>query len=489
MTARGVCQAIALLLLTVSLAGFVTGALCLFVARSPRDVEASQIFVEYFGLCSAFLLPVILAFRRGFEITIPEAFLVVALSWLLIPALSIYPYVATAALDPLDAYFEALSGFSGTGLTMIAKPEDMPMVVLLWRALTQWMGELGVVVFAGTLLPKIHRTIRSVYIVERGERIAPTIVMTMRKLLAIYVLYTAIGTILFMLGGMDPFNALTHTMTAIATGGMSTSSGSIGTWIGTSNHFLYTSSIVIMVLGALNFADHDLLLKGRIRSFLSSTEVRWFFIFLAIFATMLGIYAYLSNDMDRMYIWFYHLVSGYTTTGFQLTSSTEIEHDPDFVKVVLILSMIVGGATFSTAGGVKIRRAAIAFKALVWNCARTFAPPTMVMGFRVGRESLEEREVLAVLSFIMTYLLTLTILTLVVHVSLVISGFTGFSFVDALFETTSAMSCVGLSVGITSTSTPLATKVALMVAMYLGRLEFAPLYLAIGYSYVSKVSL
>ncbi len=477
------------LLLTVSVVGLVVGVVSMLIASTPRDYVAAKEFSEYYALTTLCLAPIAFALRKRTVTSILEGFIVVSASWLLIPLLSAFSYVITIKMDFVDAFFESLSGFSGTGLTMIAKPEACPQVILLWRAVTQWVGELGVVVFAGTLLPRLHRVIHSVYIVERGERIAPTIITTMRKLLGIYALYTAIGTLLFMAGGMGLFDALTHSMTAIATGGMSTKSLSIGYWFRGSNWVIYWGSIVIMILGALNFADHDLLFRGRVREFLSSVEVKGFFGFLAFFTALLAGYAFVTHSLSLLPRWFYHMVSGYTTTGFQLGSSNLLLSDPDFVKMIMIISMIVGGATFSTAGGIKIRRAVIALKAIIWSSAKTFAPPTMVMKLRVGRGYLEETDISSVLTFVATYLITLVGIALFIDATLVAYGIKGFTFIDALFETASALSCVGLSVGITSPTAPLAVKIALMVAMYLGRLEFAPLYLAMGWGYISKKAL
>ena len=481
-----IAAATTFLLLTVSVLGLVIGLISVLTATSSVDYVAALKFTKYYALTTLILAPIAVLLRKKTVTSILEGFIVVCLSWLLIPLLSMFSYVITIGMNPIDAYFESLSGFSGTGLTMIPKPENCPHVVLLWRAVTQWVGELGVVVFTGTLLPRMHRVIHSVYIVERGERIAPTIVSTMRRLLGIYMVYTAVGTLVLMIGGMSFFDALTHTMTAIATGGMSTNSMSIGHWFHGSNWVIYWGTIALMILGALNFADHDLLFRGRIREFLTSTEVKGFFGLLAFFTALLAGYAFIVHEPRALVTWFYHLVSGYTTTGFQLGPSQMLYRDPDFVKVVFIVSMVVGGATFSTAGGIKIRRAIIALKAIVWSSAKIFAPPTMVMRMRVGKSYVEESDVVQVLTFIAMYMITLVGIALFIHATLIDAGIKSFSFIDALFETASALSCVGLSVGITSPTMPMAAKVALMIAMYLGRLEFAPLYLAMGWGYISK---
>ncbi len=490
MGVRSVLAATIFLSLTVCVIGFVVGSIE-YVLSMPNMQEAlaSFRFMVFFGLFSAILGALVPFFKNYPVSSILEAFVVVAIAWLVIPAISAMAYNYSIGMDFVDAFFESLSGFSGTGLTMIAKPEDMPHVVLLWRAVTQWVGELGVVVFAGTLLPALHRVIRSVYVVERGERIAPTVLSTMRILVGIYTFYTALGTGLFMLSGMGFFDALTHSMTAIATGGMSTNSLSIGYWFRGNNWAIYVTTIIIMILGAFNFVDHAALLKGRLKEFFSSIEVKWFFLFLALFTVPLVVLPLMRGDIQEAAVRFYHLVSGYTTTGFQLGSSEVLKNEPDYVKMIFVFSMIVGGATFSTAGGIKIKRAAILLKALVWESARLFAPPAMVLRRRIGREILDDRELIAVYNFIAVYLVSFVAISLFIHMTLLAYGYHQFSFIDTMFETASAMSCVGLSVGITSATSPLPVKIALMVAMYLGRLEFATLYLLLGYSYIRKVTL
>ena len=487
---KSVLAAVAFLTLTVSVIGIFVGLVEFYASPvGSIDKVVSFRFLQYFSITSIIFFGVTLLLRKYTVESILEAFFVVVIAWLFIPFVSALAYNYAIGMDFIDAFFESLSGFSGTGLTMISTPEDFPKTILLWRAITQWVGELGVVVFAGTLLPALHRVIRSVYVVERGERIAPTILSTMRILVGIYAFYTALGTIMFMMGGMSFFDAVTHSMTAIATGGMSTNSLSIGYWFKGSNWVIYTTTTIIMILGAFNFVDHVNLLKGRFKEFITSIEIKWFFIFLALFTAPLVAVSLIQGDGYAAAIRFYHLVSGYTTTGFQLGSSNILKAEPEYVKVIITLSMIVGGATFSTAGGIKIKRAAILMKSLVWESARLFAPPAMVLRRRAGRELLEEKDLLAIYNFISLYLLTFVLVSLTIHISLLLNNYTEFSFVDAMFETASALSCVGLSVGITSSSAPLAIKITLIAAMYLGRLEFAALYLAIGYSYIKKVML
>lgn len=428
---------------------------------------------------------------RKYAITeIVDAILVVSLSWLVIPALSALIYSYTIGLDYIDSFFESLSGFSGTGLTVLAKPEDLPYVVLIWRASTQWMGELGIIVFSAALLPYIHRVLSRVYVAERGVKLAPTILSTARRLLIMYTFLTLVGTVVLMLSGMNFLDALAHSMTGIATGGMSTNSQSIGYWYKTAGYLVLITSTIVMVFGALNFADLYELLRGRIRRFVGRLEVKWFLYLLAIL-TIISTITVISThglNLEMLSLAIYNMVSGYTTTGFQVG---DIGREyPDTLKLVIVLAMAVGGATFSTAGGIKIKRIAIALKSIGWTFAKPFLPEKAYLVRRVGDEVLSEDDVISVYAYIMLYAIVALIISYTLYIVLNFSGYTwSKNYIDALFETVSALSCVGLSTGITSISMPVYAKVVLMLAMYLGRLEFAPIYIVIGYQYKSRVTL
>ncbi len=484
--AKGFASTLAVLLLTVSAVALLVGLSGYVLALEPSEREASLKIVELALAFGAVSLSVLVPLRRYFIVDIVDALLVVSVFWLLAPLFSAALYSYTIGMPLLDALFESMSGFTGTGLTVVDRPEALPRVVLFWRALTQWIGELGVVVFSGVFLPFLHRTIRSVYAVERGARLAPTVISTTRRLFTIYVAYTILGALLFTLSGMEPLDSLMHSMTAIATGGMSSRSESLGYWFWTGRGFVAFSAVVVMVIGSLNFMDLYNLTLGRLREFARSVEVRGFAALLAVFLALLGVSAIATNSQQSFWTWSFHLVSGFTTTGFSLTP---VREHPDAVKVVITLSMVVGGATFSTSGGIKIKRAAIMVRSVLWEMGRVLIPKPAVVVRRVGGEVIRDEELVAVLSYVSLYALTLVSVSVLLHLSLISSGLAGYSYVDSLFEAASALSCVGLSTGITSSATPAVAKALLMASMYLGRIEFLPLYVLVGEYYKRKVTL
>lgn len=143
--------------------------------------------------------------------------------------------------------------------------------------------------------------------------------------------------------------------------------------------------------------------------------------------------------------------------------------------------MIIGGATFSTAGDIKTRRVLIVLKSIVWEFQRPFKLRGAVIVKKLGHEELDDETIILALSFSIVYLFIMMLLSSMLHVSLLINGMQEYTFVDSVFETVSALSCVGLSTGITSQSLPAISKVILIIAMYMGRPEFLPIYLLIGW--------
>ncbi|MEM4513854.1 MAG: TrkH family potassium uptake protein [Ignisphaera sp.] len=490
---KSVIFSISILVSTVMLVGLLIGLTFFVYSIYIENTVELKASIEFLVATIIIFVPsATIAFSlRGYEVTeILEAIIVVIFSWLIIPTLNAFIYCYVIRLDFTDAFFESMSGFTGTGLSIIPKPEELPYVILIWRALTQWMGELGIIVFSAALLPYIHRVLSRVYIAERGIKLSPTILATTRRLVIIYVFLTFLGIIVFMLSGMNFLDAVAHSMTAIATGGMSTKSESIGFWFKASGSMVLVTSSVIMALGALNFSDLYNLVRGSIRKFLKSVEVKWFIYLLITLNALIAIVAFstFGGNYDIIGVAIYHVISGFTTTGFQVG---DIGKYPDALKFIIILAMIIGGATFSTAGGIKIKRVVIALKAAIWSSAKPFLPEKVYVVRRINDEVVVEEDIESVYAFVLVYLITAIVFSILLYITLNICTEYSWSksYIDTLFETISALSCVGLSAGITSINIPLATKLILATTMYLGRLEFAPIYLIIGYWYKEKVTL
>jgi trk system potassium uptake protein TrkH len=481
--AKAIIYAVSVLIFSVLFMLMAIGIIFYVLYSYWGELDALTITIRYLiaiAISLSISSIIALIFKGNMITDIAEGFIVVLISWILIPFITAFIYFYSIDLNFIDAFFESLSGFSGTGLTMLSNVEKYPYVILIMRSITQWLGEIGIVVVSGALLPFVHRSIRTVYIIERGSLLAPTITSTMRRLYTIYSTYTFIGIIMLMLSGMNLLDAIAHSMTAIATGGMSTSSQSIGTWFKGTNYLVLFTTSVIMIIGALNFVDSYNILRGKIKDFMKSIEVRGFFLIMFILMILVALYSVSINSYNKIVIWLYHLISGYTTTGFQLS---EIYNEPEIIKMTLICAMTIGGATFSTAGGIKTRRVLIILKSILWEFQRPFRLKGAITVKRIGHEEIDDETISSVLSYTIIYIFIMLLFSGILYISLSLNGVHKYSFIDSLFETVSALSCVGLSVGITSQSLPLASKIILMIAMYMGRLEFLPMYLFVGWHY------
>jgi len=404
------------------------------------------------------------SFKKTQSLSVIESLLVASLAWLVIPALSALALVIETRIDFADAFFESMSGFTGTGFTVLT-PSTLKKSILVWRALMQWTGELGIVVFAMIVIPYFYETARTVYGLERPLRIGMNLYETAKRLILVYVTLTLIGFVSYVMTGLTPFDALTHIMTTIATGGMSTYNE------GYNIIYAYSPSsaipfIVFMTLGALNFIVLYNLITGNFREVLRSEELRYFILVLIILSVITGATYYVLEGRDFMN-GFFNQVSGMSTTGFNIGSLKNLKN---FTKSLLILGMFLGGMTFSTAGGIKTLRLVMLLKRLSIYTEKIVLPPSVVKRVVIQGQTVSDEEVSISFMLISLYVMTAFIIS-----SLITLFNVEYSFIDALFETVSALSCVGLSVEVITPTAPLAVKFLLILAMYVGRLEFTPL--------------
>ncbi|MCS7107505.1 MAG: hypothetical protein NZ902_05335 [Acidilobaceae archaeon] len=442
------------------------GAYFALLDRSPHDIEFFLISL----LISLPLLSVSYLLRNSPPLEVRDAFLVISLYWLLLPALSGVVLSITLDLSLVDGFFESLSAMSGAGFSFI-NPDNAPPVVLLWRTALQWLGGISIVVIGGAFLPLFHSIVRSLYVVEVGAKLAPTIISTVRTVFLLYLFLSLLSITIFLLAGMDLFDALNNGLTAIATGGMSTKANSFYYWYERGQSEILVAAMIIMIIGATNFSDLYSLLTGNFSSFFRSPEVKSMALLLLI---LLPLGALGTEDVLPA---LFNVVSAITTTGFQ---AGDISSQSDEYKILLIVAMMIGGATFSTAAGLKLKRVIVAAKALYFELSRPLAPAGVVRTLRVGDKELGESDVSSVLSYMFLYALTLLISSALLKLVLDLYGDSDHDYLDVLFETTSALSCVGLSVGIISPELPLVAKLLIAFIIYVGRIEFIALYLLVG---------
>ncbi len=427
------------------------------------------------------------SFRHAGEVKLKHAMITGAASWLLISFLGAIPFFLISHSaptvsetlaefrDPANAFFESVSGFTATGLTVALHPEDLPRTLQWWRTFIQWIGGLGIVVLMLVFITGVGTKVSGLYFAEREEKIHPSVFSSVRTLLGIYILYTFCGVMALWGVRMELWDALNCAMTALATAGFSVRSESVGYYTAARGYPSIAIQLilgVIMLAGATNFSVHFELLRGRLRLLWQDYQTRWLLLAAALWILFLFLENLLRLPVKASAsLSSFQAVSAMTTTGFQ---TTDIRPWSEGAKLILSGMMFIGGASGSTAGGIKILRALILVRGAGWRLRRSFSSRDAVIPFRMGQRTFGEQEAerrieaAALLTFLWAGFIAIGVLVLVHTVP------AGFTLGDILFEVTSAQGGVGMTSGISGPHMNTWAKLMLCVNMWIGRIEIIP---------------
>jgi trk system potassium uptake protein TrkH len=431
-------------------------------------------------------------FRKSDPANFKSAMVTAALCWFFIPLISIIPFVmipyqihTSAHMDLLSAFFESMSGWTGTGLTMVNKESYLPYTLQFWRTWIQWIGGVGVIILTLSILaqPGVGS-----YVLYRGEarerRTHPSVVASVRTIWWIFLLYTIIGFIVVFViswlfpNGMSLWQIINHTMTGISTGGFSVTDDSFASF-GT---HIQLAMVVFMCIGAIAFVAHYDLLKGRVRRFFADTQLKAMCVLIIIGVITLILInindpnlAYNQNLFYAIRDSGFQFISALTCTGFQ---TVDIRTWTESAKLLLSIAMIIGGAAGSTTGGIKLFRAILLGKGTSWRIKRTISTPRRIFIKKFGNRSLSNEEAMdlineaAIVSF-------MWILILVINFFVMGFIYHSETIGNVFFEVCSAQGNVGLSIGLTSISMEPLAKIVLIFSMWIGRLEIIPVIVLI----------
>ncbi len=374
-------------------------------------------FLITISTMAAFSIMVLILLRRYTvkALSTRDGFLIVSLSWIIMTAVGALPFYMSGSIPSFtNAFFESMSGFSTTGASILTDIESLPRSILFWRSETHWLGGMGIIVLSVAILPLMGvgglQLIQAEAPGPTVDRITPRIAGTAKLLWIIYIGFTAAETLLLMLGGMDLFDALTHTFGSIATGGYSTKNAGIG-------HFnsAYIEGVItfFMLLAGINFTLHFRLFTGRLKPIVRDTELKAYLLILgtATAVTACSLYgtSYPTAGECLRYASF-QVVSIMTATGF---ASADYEQWPLMGQIVLFILMFVGGCTGSTSGGVKVMRIVVLFKQAV-NEMKLLLHPRGVFTLKLNGSMVRKNIVYAVSGFFFLYAMTLLAVTFVV---------------------------------------------------------------------------
>ncbi|HUE73026.1 MAG TPA: TrkH family potassium uptake protein [Pirellulaceae bacterium] len=417
------------------------------------------------------------------EVTLREGFAIVTFAWLAFALFGGLPYVLSRTLpNPADAFFESMSGFTTTGASVFTNIEAVPASILFWRALTQWLGGMGIIVLSLAILPLLGVGGMQLFEAEApgptADRLTPRIADTARLLWGVYAFITAAGIVLLWVGEMDFFDSVCHTFTAISTGGFSTRNASLGAY-GTYSQIVL---IVVMVLGGANFSLHYYALRGRVLGYWRSDECR-FYLFLLVgitLAVFLVNWMNYENPLINLRDSAFTVTSVLTTTGF---ATADYERWPFASQGLLVALMFIGGCTGSTAGGLKAVRITLLVKHAFLQLTRLIHP-RQVLVLKLDHRPVPGDIMQDVLGFTVLFLGVLLIAGLLVAAS----------GSDLLTASTAALAClttVGPGLGGVGpmdnyASLPAFAKLVLSLTMLLGRLEVSTVLVLLFASFWKK---
>jgi len=388
-------------------------------------------------------------------------------------------------LHPLDAVFESMSGFTGTGLTMAAVEEKLPRSLHWWRSFIEWVGGVGVIVLTVAILSRSGGGgSYTLYESEaRSKKIHPSIVTTVREIWKIFVGLTLGSIVLFLLAGMPLWDAINHAMTGIATGGFSVHAASIGHY---GSPLIEYAVVPAMVAGSIAFPIHYLIFKGELRNFYADLQTRWVFIWFTLGSLALtGIFVangQYDSFQESFRIGLFQFISATSNTGFGTTTiggGTEQVWGAG-ATLLACMGMLTGAAAGSTVSGLKLIRVITLVKGTMWQIQNVLVPETAVRYLQLGDRRLSEQQAQREYTeATVVFVLWLSFLVLGVAVLLsVLSPAHPLEYV--IFDVMSAQSNVGLDSGITGPAMPDSAKAMLILNMWVGRLEIIPIAVLLG---------
>ncbi|MCF7876351.1 TrkH family potassium uptake protein [Candidatus Bipolaricaulota bacterium] len=404
-----------------------------------------------------------LDFFNSEEMNLIDALIVTALVYLLFSLVGAVPFLPIKTF--LDGLFEAMSGFTTTGLTMVNETTLSPSLHF-FRAYSQWLGGMGIIVLTLAILLRPGKSAFKLYASEFGEaNIQGSVISTAKAVIKVYISLTTLGFVAFYLAGMGLYDALIHILTTIPTGGFSLYSESIGFY---NSEAISMTVTLFMILGAISFPLYYLAVKGEVREFFEDHQVQAL-IALVLLGSLVFIISF-GPSPANVVPGIFQTTTAITTTGYNTVPTGAL---PDGDKFVTILFMIIGGGTGSTAGGIKLFRLLILLGLIRLVFFRSLLPKEAKLPLRFGNITVGKEEAESIIAFFLSYLLILVISTLAVL------WLEGTSLVNSLFEVASAEGTVGMSVGLTSPDLHPVSKLILIVNMWLGRLEITPVLVAL----------
>jgi trk system potassium uptake protein TrkH len=393
-------------------------AIPLAAALLAGDAPMVRAFLLPMGGSLPLILPCFLSLRKKeLHLGAKDGFLLVFAVWIFASLLGALPfYLSRQGISFTDAVFESACAFATTGATTLADVEALPRSLLLWRSLAHWFGGMGIVLLTVALFPLLgiggFQLVKAEAPGPEKEKITPKITVTAKLLWLAYCAFTLILFVLYRVGGMGWFDALCHSLTTMASGGVSTRNGGIAAF---DSPFIEGVSTVFMLVAAINFNLYYRLLRGKFRDIVANTEIR---VYLGIFIVgaaiiTLSLIPVYGSPLSALRYASYQTASFLSTTGSVIA---DYEQWPGIARMVLFILMFTGGCSGSTAGGLKVIRHVVLWKQTGNELRRLIYPRgvfSIQLNKRVGRKDV----IYGVAGFFCLYLLVVAATTLITAAS------------------------------------------------------------------------
>ena len=402
------------------------------------------------------------------KLNLQQAFLLTALSWISIAIFGALPFVFSSfEFSFINAFFESMSGITTTGSTIISDLENMPKGILLWRAILQWLGGIGIIVMAITLMPIMNVGGMQLFKIsnnDSSEKILPKSKEIALRLIFIYSGLTALCAISYKFLGMNIFDSLTHSMTTIATGGFSNYNESIGFF---NSLPIDVSAMIFIILGSVPFIAYIKFLNGDRKIFISDIQIKTFFKIILISTLLLLTYFVFfdKNQLNLRSISF-NIISILTGTGYV---NAQFDNWGSFPLFLFLSLMFIGGCAGSTTCGIKIFRIQILYS-FITNQIKKIIYPKGIFILKYDQNPVDNKFIASVISFIYLYLVIFFLITTLLTL-------TGLDFLTSISGAATSISNVGPGLGSiigpngNFSSLPDISKLILTFGMILGRLE------------------
>ncbi|WP_414157531.1 TrkH family potassium uptake protein [Pseudomonas sp. BNK-15] len=465
---------------TLRIIGFIIGIFLITLAVSMVVPMATLVVFERTGDMPSFLWSSLITFVAGLLLIVqgrPEhvhlrprdMYLLTVSSWLVVGVFAALPFLLTQHISYTDAFFESMSGITATGATVLSGLDAMSPGILMWRSMLHWLGGIGFIAMAVAILPLLRIGGMRLFQTEssdRSEKVMPRSHMVAKSIVGVYVCFSVLGALAFWWAGMKPFDAINHAMSAISTGGFSTSDQSLAKWDIPAVHWV---AVVVMILGSLPFALYVATLRGNRKALIRDQQVQGLLGLLVVTWLVLGTWYWATTNLhwlDALRHVAFNVTSVITTTGFALG---DYSLWGNFSLMLFFYLGFVGGCSGSTAGGIKIFRFQVAY-ILLKASLNQLIHPRAVIKQKYNGHRLDEEIVRSILTFSFFFAITICVMALLLSLL-------GVDWMTALTGAAATVSGVGPGLGEVIgpagnyAMLPDAAKWILAGGMLLGRLE------------------